>query len=75
MEGGGKFTDGDGRRVLGVSKMTTREVIQGELGLHKLSSRRMFLRLNFWYQIISVNKNRLVDKVYKERREDLIEGG
>ena len=36
-----------GRRVLGVSKMTTREVIQGELGFSKVRSRRMLLRLNF----------------------------
>ena len=37
-----------GRRVLGVSKLTTREVIQGELGLHSVRSRRILLRLKFW---------------------------
>ena len=36
-----------GRRVLGVSRMTTKEVIQGELGLIKLSSRRILLRIRF----------------------------
>ena len=37
-----------GRRVLGISKMTTKEVIQGELGLKSIRSRRVILRLRFW---------------------------
>jgi hypothetical protein len=56
-----------GRRVLGVSKMTTREVIQGELGLEKLSSRRMLLRLNFWSKITRMKKDRLVYQIYERR--------
>jgi len=64
-----------GRRVLGVSRMTTREVIQGELGLQSMRSRRIFLRIKFWIKIINMNPNRLVYKVYKERREELIAGG
>src|SRR3954469_4253620 len=63
-----------GRRVLGVSKMTTREVIQGELGLEKVSSRRTLLRIRYWCKIIKMNKNRLVYKVYKQRREEFIRG-
>ena len=63
-----------GRRVLGVSKMTTREVIQGELGLEKVSSRRSLLRIRFWSKIIKMKKNRLVYKVYKKRREEFIKG-
>ena len=47
-----------GRRVLGVSRMMTREVIQGELGLGKLSSRRMILRLRFWVKIVKMQKDR-----------------
>ena len=64
-----------GRKVLGVSKMTTREVIQGELGWNKISSRRVLLRLNFWYKIINMNKNRLVYKIYRARKNELIAGG
>lgn len=61
-----------GRRVLGVSRMTTREVIQGELGLQSVKSRRLLLRIKFWVKIIMMNPNRLVYKVYKQRRIDLI---
>ena len=63
-----------GRRVLGVSKMTTKEVIQGELGLGKVSSRRVELRLRFWSKIVHMNHNRLVYKIYKQRREEFIRG-
>ena len=54
--------------------MTTREVIQGELGLEKVSSRRSLLRIRFWSKIIKMKKNRLVYKVYKKRREEFIKG-
>jgi hypothetical protein len=64
-----------GRRILGVSKMTTREVIQGELGLEKLSSRRILLRLKFWSKIVRMKKERLVYRIYKIRRQDFIKGG
>lgn len=65
-----------GWRVLGVSKLTTKEVIQGELGLGKMSSRRIILRLKFWRKIIKLKKkNRLIYKIYKERREEFQEGG
>ena len=64
-----------GRRVLGVSKMTTKEVIQGELGLGRLSSRRIILRLRFWSKIIKMKKNRLIYKIYKKRREEFVKGG
>jgi len=63
-----------GRRVLGVSKMTTHEVVQGELGLGKVSSRRIELRIRFWYKIINMKKDRLVYKICKQRREEFIEG-
>ena len=63
-----------GRRVLGVSKMTTKEVIQGELGLETLSSRRILIRLRFWYKIINMNTERLIYKIYKKRREEFIRG-
>jgi hypothetical protein len=58
-----------GRRVLGVSKSTTREVIQGELGLGKISSRRILLRLRFWSKIIKMKKTRLVYKIYKNEEQ------
>src|ERR1700722_10272407 len=76
-----KWKEGDdlqmemGRMVLGVSKMTTREVIQGELGLGKLSSRRIILRLRFWSKIIKMKNNRLVCKIYNKRRQEFIAGG
>ena len=60
-----------GRRVLGVSGMTTREVIQGELGLEKMSSRRKILRLRFWYKLINLEKSRLVYQVYKQEEKNL----
>jgi hypothetical protein len=63
-----------GRRALGVSKMTTREVVQGELGLYKISSRRILLRLKFWNKILHMNKERLIYKIYKERREEFEKG-
>ena len=63
-----------GRRVLGVSNLTTREVIQGDLGLESIRSRRVILRLRFWYKIIKMKKYRLVYKIYKQRREEFIKG-
>ena len=60
-----------GRRILGVSKMTTREVIQGELGWNRISSRRIFSRLNFWNKIVNM-KSRLIYKIYRIRRNELI---
>ena len=63
-----------GRRVLGVSKRTTREVIQGELGLQQISSRRVIMRLRFWNKIINMKKNRLVYKIYKQRRVEFVKG-
>jgi len=54
--------------------MTTREVIQGELGLGKVSSRRILLRLRFWSKIIKMKKHRLIYKIYKQRREEFIAG-
>ena len=62
------------RRVLGVSKMTTKEVIWGELGLLKVSSRRVLLRLKFWYKIVNKSKDRLVYKIYKQRKRDFVAG-
>jgi len=60
---------------LGVSKLTTREVIQGELGLEKISSRRIILRLRFWIKILKMKKqNRLIYKIYKSRRDEFIKG-
>jgi hypothetical protein len=58
------------------SKMTAREVIQGELGWNKISSRRELLRLNFWSKIITMKKeDRLIYKVYRARKDELIAGG
>ena len=55
--------------------MMTKEVIQGELGLGKLMSRRIELRLRFWSKIVKMKKkDRLVYKIYKERREEFIVG-
>ena len=63
-----------GRRCW-VSKLTTREVIQGELGLGKISSRRIILRLRFWIKILKMKKqNRLIYKIYKSRRDEFIKG-
>ena len=60
-----------GRRVLGVGKMMTKEVVQGELGLGRLGSRRIELRLRFWNKIIAMKKDRLIYQIYKHRREEL----
>ena len=65
-----------GRKVLGVNKMTTREAIQGELGLNRLSSRRVLLRLRFWSKLITLtDKTRLVYQIYKKRRQDFVRAG
>ena len=64
-----------GKRVLGVSVKTTNEVVQGELGLGRVKSRRVLLRLRFWYKIINMKKDRLVYQIYKERREEFLRDG
>ena len=63
-----------GRRVLGVSKLTTREVIQGELGLQSVESRRLLLRIKFWIKLLNMDKDRLVYKIYEQRRAEFIRG-
>eukprot|EP00456_Euglypha_rotunda_P058415 TRINITY_DN4852_c0_g5_i3.p1 TRINITY_DN4852_c0_g5~~TRINITY_DN4852_c0_g5_i3.p1 ORF type:complete len:347 (+),score=-26.07 TRINITY_DN4852_c0_g5_i3:97-1041(+) len=63
-----------GRRVLGVSRMTTREVIQGELGLQRLKARRILARIRFWSKLVKLDKNRLVKKIYNARREEFVRG-
>ena len=63
-----------GRRVLGVSKSTTHEVIQGELGLQRLITRRTLFRLRYWSKLVELDDNRLVKKIYRARREEFIEG-
>jgi len=63
-----------GRRVLGVSRLTTQEVIQGELGLQSVKSRRVYLRINYWMKILKTDQNRLIYKIYKQRRDDFIKG-
>ena len=50
-----------GRRVLGVTRTTTKEVIQGELGLISISSRRILLRLRFWEKLIRMKEKHKVD--------------
>ena len=60
-----------GRRVLGVSNLTTREVIQGELGLESIRSRRIVLRLRFWCKILKMKKCRLVYQIYNKGEKNL----
>ena len=55
--------------------MTTRAVIQGELGLQSVQSRRLLLRIKFWIKILNMNDDRLVKRVYRERRREFIERG
>ena len=64
-----------GRRVLGVSKNTTREVVRGELGLSRIRSRRTLLRLKFWVKLLRMEESRLVRKIYERRRREFEEGG
>ena len=53
--------------------MTTREVIQGELGLAKIRSRRIMLRLRFWVKILKMRgSKRLVYQIYQQRRKDFL---
>jgi hypothetical protein len=54
--------------------MTTREVIQGELGLHRLIARRDLARLRYWVKLVKLDNNRLVKKVYRARREEFNKG-
>jgi len=64
-----------GRRVLGVSRLTARQVIQGELGLQRLRARRAFLRIRFWSKLVKMSEDRLVKRIYLARREDFMRGG
>lgn len=73
-EEGEKLQMDMGRMVLGVSRKTTLEVVQGERGLCSVMSRRVLLRLKFWYKIINMKKSRLIYKVYRQRREEFIKG-
>ena len=58
-----------------MSKSTTHEVIQGELGLQRLITRRTLFRLRYWSKLVEIDDNRLVKKIYRARREEFIEGG
>ena len=52
------------KRILGCSKRTPDEVLQGELGWMTLFGRRMLLRLFFWAKILRMPANSWVKRVY-----------
>jgi hypothetical protein len=63
------------RRVLGVSKMTTREAVLGELGWGRLEARRKLARMRFWGKLVRMEEDRLVKRVYLVRRLRFRRGG
>jgi hypothetical protein len=54
-----------GRRLLRCSSMTTKQAIQGELGLWSLQGRRDFKKLMYWMKLVLMDDNRLAKHVYK----------
>ena len=64
-----------GKKMLGVSEKTTNEVVQGELGWNTMRSRRILLRLSFWYKLINMKDSRLTKKIYRQRRAEFIQEG
>jgi hypothetical protein len=54
-----------GRRLLRCSSMTTKQVIQGDLGLWSLQGRRDFKKLMYWMKVMLMEDTRLVKQVYQ----------
>ena len=52
LEERGGIIDRDGKEGAAREKLS-----KGELGLHKISSRRILLRLRFWSKLININKD------------------
>ena len=63
-----------GKRILGVSKMTSGAVVRGELGWWRMEARRDLARLRFWGKLVRMEESRLVKRVYRERRRRFDQG-
>ena len=58
-----------GKMLLGVSKMTAKEVVRGELGWMSLSARREIKVLKYWGRILNMDDSRLVKQVYRRCKQ------
>jgi hypothetical protein len=78
--GEGKWNEGEqlqnslGRRILGVSRMTSAAAVRGELGWWRMEARRDLARLRFWGKLYRMDDSRIVKKVYVERRKMMYQG-
>ena len=57
-----------GRRILRCRSKTTNEAVLGELGWWRLRTRRDFVKLKYWIQILLMKGTRLVKRVYHESK-------
>ena len=58
-----------GRRLLGVSKKTTKAAVRGELGWLSLRALRDIKLLIFWGRLVRMDDSRLAKQIYRSRRE------
>ena len=58
-----------GRRLLGVSKKTTKAAVRGELGWLSLRAQRDIKLLIFWGRLVRMDDSRLAKQIYRSRRE------
>jgi hypothetical protein len=78
--GGGRWEEVErlqnalGRRILGVSRMTSRAAVRGELGWWRMEARRDLARLRFWGKLVLMDESRIVKRIYKERRRMMYAG-
>ena len=59
-----------GRRILGIRENANNEVVYGELGWWRLSTRRDLLRLRYWAKILTMKESRLTKIVYEWERKN-----
>ena len=60
-------------RLLGCSRLTSSEALLGELGWWPMKARRDMLMLRFWAKICRMKDNRLVKRIYKWRKLNMID--
>ena len=61
-----------GRRILRCSGKTTTEAVLGELGWWRMKTRREYMKMKYWINILLMQETRLVKKVYNHSKQEYL---
>jgi hypothetical protein len=75
FEEGEKIQREMGRRILRCHGKTSNAAVLGELGWWKLRTRREFIKLKYWINILLMDDSRLVKRVYRISKQAFVDKG